>query len=313
MATVVDEYIARLQGLDARAERTLLNRILTGGFDQGCFIRPSPTVLLPDDPVEVKRLMDAIQNRERPPREEVADPFEYGRSQEPIDGDEPGFVVLSQRCDLLSTFALDPLVELAMARRVADRAEASTARRNSPRWLPLVEDEGGLWIVDLRLRAHLPKDKLIEFEPRQVVAEDDWDRFRLRLGQRYTRDALPDSLVDQLARPIGKVVLKRSNSELTECFTDFLVRFEVDDDGEQRPRLYAVIGENFSQRSGEEAYEKLEEQFGAAVTDGLHGDSGAIHVRQLHFLLWNTAMKLDFDAASWDAKIATPDAAEPTR
>lgn len=306
--SVVDDYISRIERLSEEDEQALLTRLLQEGYDQGCFLRPKSDDMSAEDFSQVRHLIEALAERERPLRGEEEDPHPWGRDQEPIEDDEPGFLILSQRCDLLAALALEPFVELAFVHRLTGRGESRTARLNSPRWLPVAEDEAGLWIVDLRLRALLPKDRLVEYPARQVVAKEHRPQLRLRLGQRYTRDAVPDEIVQKLALPIGKVLRKNANKDLTKHFSDFLVT--MDDD---RPRLHAVIGEAFAPIAGDDAYHELEAKFPEEVRAELHEDSGAIHVSQLHFALWQASIKLDFDAASWDEKIAAPDAAEPTR
>ena len=69
----------------------------------------------------------------------------------------------------------------------------------SSRFSPISPEvtEGGQWVVDLRDRILLPKDRLLAFRAEQALPANDAphycrDRFRRRLGDRYSRAALPE-------------------------------------------------------------------------------------------------------------------------
>jgi len=154
----------------------------------------------------------------------------------------------------------------------------------------------------------MPKIDLVDHAPRQIVSGDDWSEFRLRLGQRYTRDAVPEELVKTVERPVKKVVFANKNRELADHFTDFLLREE-----EGQPMLRAVTGLDYTQDQGEDAYDELEREFPDEVVELLHPGSGAVHITDLHFLVWLKSTKLGLDAASFDPKRAGPDTSPPTR
>lgn len=106
MDTGGSAYIKRIEQLDETAEVTLLNAILTAGFDQGCFLRPAPQDLLPIEPATSDAVLAALDARALSPEATEADPFaDAPLAGSAIPGAEPGFVVLTSAatsCDRCS-------------------------------------------------------------------------------------------------------------------------------------------------------------------------------------------------------------------
>jgi hypothetical protein len=303
-----DAYIRRLQQLDEAGEQELLNTVLSKGFDQGCFLRPQENSLVPLDPAEVERVFLVL--RDRPLARAVGDdPFPSGLDVAPVPGEEPGFVVLSQRCDLVSGFVAEPFVELARVLPIDARSEqARSARLNSTRSTALIEDETQLWVADLRIKTLIPKDVFAAYDAVNVVPRESRQRFRLKLGQRFSRDALPIDLVEKLQRPLIDVIGKNTtNRTLAAIFTDWLV---IPDGG--RFQLLAVVSSDYSQHEGDDAYHQLAARFPPDTDAMLTARSGAITMNNLSFLTWLVALKINLDVISWHPAKSTGQA-EPTR
>jgi hypothetical protein len=208
------KYIERILALGEDAEVKLLDAILTRGYDQGCFLRPDMLDLLPaSDPTATDAVLAALAARQLAPSASAADPFEHDAlAAQELGEVEPGFIVLTQRCDLVRSLAVEPFVELAAVEVVRDKDRISVAKRNSPRSIFIAEHPDGAWVPDLRRRAVLAKDRLPAYAARQLVAEGSpHKRLKLRVGQRYSRDALPTDLVERLQRPLVKLLRKSSH------------------------------------------------------------------------------------------------------
>ena len=303
-----DDFIERLKAREADAEQKLLNEILNRGYDQGCFLRPEEDDLVSVSAAEAESILEAAAEID------VANPDcedpEITLEAQPVPGEGPGYVIISQQCDLLVGMAREPLVELARAYPIdPDAKEAQAIRINSARQLPLVETEGALWVADLRLKGLLPKDRLTDFDPVQIVPADRWDRFRMRLGQRYSRDALPTELVEKIQRPLVKKVIGRNATtrERAKVFTDWFA-YPVED----KWRLMALIDLDYTQEQGDDAYEALAAHFPDEFDELLDDRSGATTMDKIDFRLWLTAKKLNLDEISWHPKRGEGHS-EPTR
>ena len=138
---------------------------------------------------------------------------------------KPGLGQVTQRCDLVRGFDREPLVELAAVQLVTDAEEVSAAKSNSPRLVHLVDGtDGAAWVIDLRVRAWLPKHLLPAQDTVQPIPTiRARKRFRLRVGQRYWRDPVPDDLVTTLQHPL-KTVLKQGTERvrLSGFFSDWI-------------------------------------------------------------------------------------------
>src|SRR5947207_1059615 len=134
----VDELLARYAAVTQEEEAELLTRLIEDGWDAGCWIRPAPELILTATQEEVADFLERIRGRAGIKRAAVEDdPFPNGRPHEPIDGEEPCYVVLTMRCDIANPFKNEPLVELAPARICTDKGRIKTAWKNSPRDFPV--------------------------------------------------------------------------------------------------------------------------------------------------------------------------------
>ncbi len=305
-----EAYVERLRQLDADGEQSLLTRILEGGYDQGCFLRPNEGHLIPLHPGSARNAFECLAARETSRRA-----YDSGIAEElrqgVIDGSEPGYVILTQRCDLLAALAVEPFVELAHARAVNTKSdEGHSAIASSARLVELASADGRSWVIDLRKKALLPKDLLDTYPALQPVPLDRRSRFRLRLGQRFARDALPEALVAKIQRPLMRVVRKPSVKQHTAFFSEWLLY-------ERDPGRYQLIAlfppEVVDRAKADDAYEALQRQFPESFAALIDADlSGALSMEDLSFLTWLTAKKINLDEVSWHPRTSEGQA-QPSR
>lgn len=294
------KFIERIRVLGEQDEIALLDAILTGGYDQGCFLRPDGSDLLPaGDLSAMDAVIAALDERRLSPSATVADPYEHEPlATRAMDDERPGFVVVTQRCDLVRPLISEPFVELAAVELARDKDAISVAKRNSPRAIFVADHPDGAWVADLRRRAVLAKDRLTAYPPVQLVeAGEPHKRFKLRVGQRYSRDALPSDLVERLQKPLVKLLRKSSHMKKVEPFSDFLV-FRNGDQVE----IKAVFPTSVDRRAAEDAWAALEEVMPKELIELIHEDSGAISVTQLHFWRYFSGWKLDLDEVTYHRK-----------
>jgi hypothetical protein len=280
-------------------ERNVLHVILRSGIDQGCFLRPSPEHLASLTDTQQEALYAVLA--ERP---EVEPPGSAGDAsappdRSPIAGDEPGWAVLTQRCDLLRSYCTEPLVELARTTLV-DSADANRTRLNSPRLVWLCDhDDDRCWVVDLRRRAMLPKHLL----PRSTIAQplaDDRARklFRHRVSQRYMRDPVPDDIVDLVQKPLKNALTgSTTRVELAGHFFAFLAVRGVDD-----VLLLALLDDDKPREQAEEAFGNIMERLKKACPQNgswLAPESGVFTAGDVSLDLWLTSCKLSLDEISY--------------
>ena len=98
-------------------------------------------------------------------------------------------------------------------------------------------------------------------------------RLRLRIGQRFSRDALPAALVEQVQRPLIRKVVGRNATtrEVAKVFTDWLLYPRGD-----KYQLIAIIDPARSQAEGDDACEALAQHFPDELNELLSDDSGAL-------------------------------------
>jgi len=162
----------------------------------------------------------------------------------------------------------------------------------------------------MRVKAWFPKDLLPRHDAINVVPEGQArDRFRLRLGQRFSRQALSAELVVRVQRPLIDKVVGRNATTRGQgaIFTDWLLLPE-----EGGFRLLAVVSPGHSPQEGDDAYEQLSQLFPEDLESLLTDASGAISMEQLDFLTWLTALKINLDELSWHPTKSGA-GAEPTR
>jgi hypothetical protein len=302
-----DAYHQRLLSIDFDEERRLLEGILSGGYDQGCFLRPRAEDLLGFSPDHTEHVMAAAEQRAGCRARESASPADT-YSYRPIDSTEPGFVIVSQRCDLLAALRDEPFVELVAARAVdAESSEARSARLNSARLILLAEEGERVWVADLRRRLLLAKDRLIAYAPHHAIPAAQRERVRMRLGQRYSRDPLPHHLVVALQRPLIKLLGKnKTTNRQASVFSEWMLHEEQG----ERYRLIAMVAPNHTSLEGDDAYDALSRLFTEEMNALLDDDSGALAMEELDFRLWSLSLKINLDEISWHGE---GDQAEPNR
>lgn len=301
--TALDPRLAAVAACGYDEEREFLVEVLSSGVDQGWFLRCEDDSLLCPTPAEMGRFLDTMDKR--PPVTLTApDPWaDGGPRAQPIDGDEPGWVVLTQRCDLVRALRVEPLVEVARAVRIEGDAVAA-AKAGSPRFVAFAPAEGGgVWAADLRQRASMPKPQLLQASPIPAIdGERMRKQFRLRLGQRYARDAVPTDLVDTFQRPLRDAV-KRSRPRIAQLgsFTLWLGLRS----GDGRVIVYAVAAagrEADAEEDWRELMAWLEEKRPEVHALIEPEESGAYTADDLPLGLWLDAFKLDFDEISYSSR-----------
>lgn len=302
-------FIERILALSEPDEVKLLDAILVRGYDQGCFLRPDALDLLPaSDPAATVAVLAALTARQLTPSPSAEDPFEDDAlTAQTLAEDKSGFIVLTQRCDLVRSMAMEPFVELAAVEVVRDKADMSVAKRNSPRFIFVADHPEGAWVADLRRRAVLAKDRLPKYAPLQLVeAGEPHKRLKLRVGQRYSRDALPTDLVEHLQRPLVRLLRKAAHMEKVEPFSEFLV-FRIGDQVE----IVAVYPTTVDRKTADDAWDALEEAMPQELIDLIHEPtSGAVSVTELSFFRYFGGWKLDLDEVTYQGK-AGPDQEPP--
>jgi hypothetical protein len=265
-------------------------------------------------PLETGRFYDTLAQRDEV-RLEVADPWATGAPPvQSISGLEPGWVVLTQRCDLVRSYATEPLVEMARAAPLAGMAAAS-AKANSPRLIAFADaNPDGVWAADLRQRASLPKALLLE-QPDLVPAIDGdraRKRFRLRLGQRYWRDPVPDDLVDALQRPLRDAV-KGSTARIATLRNFSMLLGQRSPGGRV---LVLAVAEEGRETEAESDWLELMEMLRRRAAEA-HAlidaeESGVYSPDDIPLGLWLDCFKFDFDELTY-CRRADDEHAEPDR
>jgi hypothetical protein len=291
----------RLRDLDRDGEVVVLNNILTRGYDQGCFLRPKDADLIPNTPAVTDAVLSTLDDRDIAVEPTADDPFgEQRLAASPIPETDPGYIILTQGCDLIRGFGAEPVVELAQVTLAKDPDGIMAAKRNSPRFIYIADGpKGTAWIVDLRRQARLAKDKLPDYDVVQTIADDaQYKRFKMRVGNRYSRDALPTDLVDRVQKPL-RDLLKSKNAlrKKAGVFSDFLV-FRRDD----QIRILPVIADGKDQRYAEDVWDEILEAMSEDLASLIHDDSNPMPIQQVNWWSYTTGWKMDLDDLSYGGK-----------
>jgi hypothetical protein len=247
------EELERAFALKPEEEAKLQKEILLGGWELGCFLT---------DEQAGKPLVDEVawlDRMEQRPRHRRAtgssDPHPKGlpRSDPPAD---TGWMILVNRCDLLSDLSREPLIELVRCEK-AETQKLGEAGKNSPRFVLAYRPEGAKfgWVIDLRHRAVVPKTRLPQFgEPAQILPHDQVERgrFAMRAGRRYSRVPLPEMFVP-LQESLRDLIEKDYAEETTE-FHEWIICEETD---RSMPVLVALISEDIDLVEAEDLFEKI--------------------------------------------------------
>lgn len=204
----------------------------------------------------------------------------------------------------------EPFVELAHASLVTDSAVRSAAKKNSGRYIHIADVEAAAWVADLRRRAVLAKDRLTSHAARQpLTGEEAYKRFKLRIGQRYSRDALPTDIVEKLQRPLVALLRKKpAHLKLVDVFSDFLV-FRAPGD---KVEVVALYPERVSRDEAEDRWHALEELLPEELLEYIDENrSGAVPITQVNFWRYFSGWKLDLDEVTYAGK-AGPSQEPPT-
>jgi hypothetical protein len=306
--------LVELLELDPDAEQKLLEEILERGWDQGCLLSlPLESEPSSFSPAHVKDLTGRLATREAA-YPAVPDPFEG----EPLACGDPGdltegYLVLTQRCDLIKGIATEPFVAIGRAFRSSDPALNSSARaRTSATHLHLSDAaDGEAWLLDLRAQWQVPKTWLSEAEPIHLIEPGlPRRRFARGLGNRSARAPVPTEIVDGLQRPLRDWLYQSAGRRgLCEPFCDLLLL--------QTPGgEWALLGVYDTDVDAELATEKFDGLFGA-----IRGkvpsfplseeDSDAIRIDQISAADFLSAHRLDLDKVSLGSKSAAGSQAEP--
>jgi hypothetical protein len=310
----LDPLLAAVTAATPAEEQRTLGSILESGLDQGWFLRPSDDLLLNPTPAELVRFYNVVSARDIV-RPTCPDPWATSApAARPIPGPQPGWVILTQRCDLIGAYANEPLVEFARATQV-DGPAAATAKANSARSIAFADAGGGaLWAADLRQRVWLPKTLLLDQPDLTPAIEGDraQKRFRLRLGQRYWRDPVPDDLVDALQRPLRDAV--KNSAQRIATLRNFTMLLGLrNDDGRV---LVLAVAEEGRETEAESDWGQLMELLRRRAP-GAHAlidaDSSGVYTHEdISLGLWLDSFKFDFDELTYSRR-ADPEHATPER
>jgi hypothetical protein len=307
--------LRELSELSEAEEVDLLSHIFTSGWDQGCLLDLEGGAPVPDlSPQRIETLLEVVEGRPRVhPEGGVADPFEeapLAAEAPPEDGS--GLVLLSQRCDLIKSIAVEPLVEVAGASCCSDPELLADARRHSSAQHVLLADldEERGWLLDLRTAGHIPKHWLAGRAPSQLLPPGrSRRRFAERVGDRRSRIPVPASVVRGFQSPLRGWLYKGvERNTLCSHFSDLLL-LQFDDAW----GLIAVPGEGKSLAAAEAAFDDLfaqiAERVGAFPLSEDHSD--VIPLEQLSVADFHDAYRLDLAHVTYGSKSAGGDHAEP--
>jgi hypothetical protein len=326
----VAALVARYEAVTQQEEVELLKRLIENGWEAGCWLRPNAGQLLTATQEEITEFLEALRGRPGFARDAAEDPFPNGRPQEPIEGREPCYIILSQRCDIVGVLKNEPLVELAPAVLCTDKGRIKNAWRNSPRDFPIDPRVDETFVVDLRYRYFITKLDLASLTPQQALPADEpeykiRERFVLRTGQRYTRAAVPDKLMERVVEHLAKIV--QGDDEANEIFTEWALFHGGQ--REKKPGLVATYQLNIDETLDEDEKARLEDEIRQTAEDKFEAviaalpneakaelelddahRTQAISETDLTVAKWRLSWKLEWDAESFRGN---PDAATPAR
>lgn len=305
-----------LIGLAEEGERSLLEKVFSEGWDQGCLIIGSTELRPPGlAPHTIDALLAQVASRSSiHPAGLVADPFEDDPVPQLIpEGEHTGLVVLSQRCDVIKPLCTEPLVEVALAHRSKDDELLAAARSGSSACYLHLSDVGEKegWLVDLRTRGHVPKHWLAERTPAQLLAVGpSRRRFALRLGERSSRVPVPTAIVDEFQNKLrGWLYSSATRREQCAHFSDLLLL--PAEDGSWA--VIAILGEG---KDADQAMLSFDALLGRIVerVDPFPVSveySGVLRPEELAYADYLAAYRLDFKKVTYGSKSAGTDQAEP--
>jgi len=287
-----------------------LNWVLEQGIDQGWFVRPNPADILPISFAEQEQLIEAASQRPDvdPSVDDPYPTFDY--PMHPVEGTGPGFIVSTQKCDAVQSIRKEPFIELVRVSISTNKAQISSAYKNSPRMAFVAEATDGAWLADLRVRGLLPKDLIRSMSGRHVVNPLDRHRLALKLGDRYSRNPLPTDLVANLQRPLIKLLEHMDNRPLARPFADWRCIRRGD-----KVELIAITGPSRGQTEAEDAFAELIRRMPSVLRDLIDEDaSRVVLVEELPYHLVMDSASIDLDEITFGKRGKNdPEQAEPLR
>jgi hypothetical protein len=310
--TELPSSLEKLLSLDGDAERELLDQILTSGWEQGCLLDLGDGAQPPAlSPTAIRLLLGRLDGREaRYPSKGLTDPFEAEPLAQGDPGErEEGYLVVSQRCDLIKGIAAEPLVTVGYA-FCCNRASLVSAARagTSATHLHLCDvGDNNAWLLDLRSLGYVPKTWLSERTPIHLIEPGlARRRFARDLGARSSRAPLPTGLVDHVQNPLRDWLYKSAKRrELCEPFSEFLLVEGTDGWG-----LLAILGEGQDADAAAEQFDELFKQIDARLGDFQFDQdaSDVIRLDQLSAADYLTAHRLDLNRVSYGSKASAEQA-----
>lgn len=125
----------------------------------------------------------------------------------------PGFVILSQTCDVVRAMIDRPYLEVAALRLVDPKELEQIRKGRKPRFafLPGLEDRS--LVADLDLVNTVEKAVLLAVPPvRGCRSDDEIRHFAANLGRKRTRFAFPDAVTDMLGSWVSRLKKKHESS-----------------------------------------------------------------------------------------------------
>jgi hypothetical protein len=307
------EPLETLLACGADEEGAVLDKILADGHNQGWVLCDCDSAVISLSPQQAEILVARAGQRDvvMPSQGDAwADAQPPAR---PVPDQSSCWAVLTQRCDLVRSFAVEPVVEVARIVKLDAETGAPAARSNSPRLIYLADaNDGSVWAVDLRQRAVVPKHALQSITAVPAIdTERAQKRFRLRLGQRYWRDPVPDDLVDTLQRPLIDAV--RKSATRIARFENFAMWLGLRADDNQVIVLAVAADGRLDQarEDWDEVMTILTNRSAAAAALIEPNDSGVYAADDISLGLWLDSFKFDFDELTYGRRAGETNAEPP--
>jgi hypothetical protein len=294
----------------ARAAEELLSHVLREGFEQGCIL-----------PIAARRFIIASDEAaqqlasgwERLGREaygrilELERAVDPGLSQGDLAGfDGPGFIVLTQQCDLVREPGREPTIEVA-AISVQPVTGNLANLRSLRSWREIVVTELGdrAIVADSRVRVLVDKRCLLEFPAVQALPNSGRERRRFAwwAGARYFRRPVPTPLHDAIEKPL-RDALKSDDSLL--AVADRFLWFIVDAVDPERPRLIGIFEDEAEREGMEESMDTLFEAVSFERLSDEDYDAQAIGQMPAALFLGATSYLLDLEGLSGEGSPEPP-------
>jgi hypothetical protein len=151
-----------------------------------------------------------------PARKEADSGFDEGENLTSIDALVPGFVVVSQTCDLLKACLEWPYVQLAALQEVPDVFEKQVRKGMRPAFASVPALANRRLVANLDLIMTVEKSVLAGFSRIQGVRNDTEAReFAQSLSRRFARFAFPEDFVTAVG-PIRKRMIEKHGRKTVE-------------------------------------------------------------------------------------------------